>query len=372
MSSCSSEVDVVRTRISTCDDDNGVLYAYEPKAADAYVNQQSVLSDTSYEEQQKTIVDVLSHCQVIQDAIQNLDKKFDAINGKVSKIYRFRTKLIWQNRKPLGYAYKHYTYLLSRKVKLQKAKKKDVPLPASFCCSESYSPTTPVRRPTDDFQSNIVGTYCPSQDSLIENHESYYDDQEARLSQSPTFPVYTQADPPYYTSTDPVQCSPAAPCFGSSGAHSTASVFSAAQASTSVPAAMLDQGKSSPAHNPEMTTYPTLLENESLGHAASSPRVPGIVAAGSSVGTDLCMLKQNFPDDPSTWTVEEVILFLQQADPETLAPLADIFRQHDIDGAALLLLQSEIMIKYMGIKLGTALKVCHYIEKLKVEKGIED
>lgn len=255
---------------------------------------------------------------------------------------------------------------------MQKAKKKDVPLPASFCCSESYSPTTPVRRPTDDFQSNIVGTYCPSQDSLIENHESYYDDQEARLSQSPTFPVYTQADPPYYTSTDPVQCSPAAPCFGSSGAHSTASVFSAAQASTSVPAAMLDQGKSSPAHNPEMTTYPTLLENESLGHAASSPRVPGIVAAGSSVGTDLCMLKQNFPDDPSTWTVEEVILFLQQADPETLAPLADIFRQHDIDGAALLLLQSEIMIKYMGIKLGTALKVCHYIEKLKVEKGIED
>lgn len=61
--------------------------------------QESVVSDTAYnEEQQKTVLDVLTHCQAIQDAIQNLDKKFDVIHGKVSKIHRLRMKSLWQNR----------------------------------------------------------------------------------------------------------------------------------------------------------------------------------------------------------------------------------------------------------------------------------
>ncbi|OBS79938.1 hypothetical protein A6R68_21860, partial [Neotoma lepida] len=37
----------------------------------------------------------------------------------------------------------------------------------------------------------------------------------------------------------------------------------------------------------------------------------------------------------------------------------------EIDGKALLLLKSELMMKYMGLKLGPALKLCYYIEKLK-------
>nr|KAF6360635.1 Scm polycomb group protein like 1 [Myotis myotis] len=302
MSSCSSEVDV----------------------------QQNVQADTSHEEHRKTIVDILSRCQVIQDAIQKLDKKFNIIHKKVAKIYRFRTKLIWQNRKPLGYAYKHYTYLLSRKVKLQK-KTKDVSLPASLSYAASYSPTTPVRRPTYDSQSNIAGTYGSSQDSIMRD----YNTEETRLSQSPKFPpVYTQEDPPYYASNERVQRSPCMSSFGNQGSHSSTNVFSAAQASTSVPAAMLEQ------------------------------------ASGSSVKTDQCVV-QDFPDDPSTWTVDEVILFLQHLNPEIFAPLANTFRHHDIDGSALLLLPSDIMIKYMGIKLGTALKLCHYIEKLKAHKGID-
>ncbi|EPQ14158.1 Sex comb on midleg-like protein 1 [Myotis brandtii] len=355
MSSCSSEVDVVRTRITTCDDDNGILYAYQSKPGYANVNQQNVQADTSNEEHQKTIVDILSHCQVIQDAIQNLDKKFNIIHKKVSKIYRFRTKLIWQNRKPLGYAYKHYTYLLSRKVKLQK-KKKDVSPPASLSYTGSYSPTTPVRRPSYDSQSNIAGTYGSSQDSVMRD----YNIEETRLSQSPKFPpVYTQEDPPYYASNEPVQRSPCMSSFGNQGPHS----------STSVPGAMLEQGKSSLAYNPEMMAYPALLERDCLGHDTSSSCIPGI--ARSSIGTDSCVLKEDFPDDPSIWTVEQVVLFLQHLDPELFAPLANTFRQHDIDGSALLLLPNDIMIKYMGIKLGTALKLSHYIEKLKAQKGIE-
>lgn len=345
MSSCSSEADVIRTRISACDDDNSVLYAYEPNAA---------------------------YLHVIQDAVENLDKKFTAINGKVSKIYRFRAKLIWQNRKPLGYAYKHYTYLLSRKTKLQKTKKKDPPLPSSFSCSESYSPTSPVRRPTDDTQDNTVETYYHSQNSQFQDHESLIDDQELRLSQSPTIPeVYPPSYQPYYTPSDPVQSSCCVPCFTSPEAPRDTNDLSTVQASTSVPAAMLNQGRFSSPPNPEMTAYPTLMEDGTFSHTASSLYNPAGLGASSSVGSHPDMLKQNFSDDPLTWSVEEVILFLKQRDPQTVAPLADLFRQHDIDGKALLLLQSDVMIKYMGLKLGAALKLGYYIEKLKGEKHID-
>lgn len=39
----------------------------------------------------------------------------------------------------------------------------------------------------------------------------------------------------------------------------------------------------------------------------------------------------------------------------------------EIDGKVLLLLKSEVR-KYMGLKLGPALKLCYYIEKLKEGK----
>jgi polycomb protein SCMH1 len=45
------------------------------------------------------------------------------------------------------------------------------------------------------------------------------------------------------------------------------------------------------------------------------------------------------------------------------------FFLQEIDGRALLLLTSETMMKYMGLKLGPALKLCNIIEKLKSMKG---
>lgn len=37
----------------------------------------------------------------------------------------------------------------------------------------------------------------------------------------------------------------------------------------------------------------------------------------------------------------------------------------EIDGDALLLLKSEMMMKYLGLKLGPALKLSYHIDKLK-------
>lgn len=40
----------------------------------------------------------------------------------------------------------------------------------------------------------------------------------------------------------------------------------------------------------------------------------------------------------------------------------------EIDGKALMLLRSDMVMKYMGLKLGPALKLCHHIERLKQGK----
>lgn len=40
------------------------------------------------------------------------------------------------------------------------------------------------------------------------------------------------------------------------------------------------------------------------------------------------MLQRSFSDDPESWSVEEVILFLKQKDPQISGLLADSFREH--------------------------------------------
>uniref|UniRef100_A0A8C2FDI2 SAM domain-containing protein n=1 Tax=Cyprinus carpio TaxID=7962 RepID=A0A8C2FDI2_CYPCA len=71
---------------------------------------------------------------------------------------------------------------------------------------------------------------------------------------------------------------------------------------------------------------------------------------------------------PSSWSIEEVMRFVRDADPTALAPHAELFRKHEIDGKALMLLRSDMVMKYMGLKLGPALKLCHHIERLKQGK----
>lgn len=66
----------------------------------------------------------------------------------------------------------------------------------------------------------------------------------------------------------------------------------------------------------------------------------------------------------SDWTIEEVIHFIAAQDP-SLAVHADLFRKHEIDGKALLLLNSDMMMKYMGLKLGPALKICNLVSRVK-------
>lgn len=58
---------------------------------------------------------------------------------------------------------------------------------------------------------------------------------------------------------------------------------------------------------------------------------------------------------------------LASAGHRFLADLLLCFSQ-EIDGNALLLLKSDMIMKYLGLKLGPALKLCYHIDKLKQTK----
>jgi len=70
--------------------------------------------------------------------------------------------------------------------------------------------------------------------------------------------------------------------------------------------------------------------------------------------------------DPSDWSIEDVINYVKHTDTG-LAPYVEHFRKHEIDGKAFLLLKSELMLKYMGLKLGPVVKLCSLIDRLKAQ-----
>ncbi|XP_034077189.1 polycomb protein SCMH1 isoform X3 [Gymnodraco acuticeps] len=108
-----------------------------------------------------------------------------------------------------------------------------------------------------------------------------------------------------------------------------------------------------------------------LGQMCPPRRVEGRVtkSASSTTGPDhVKQDKEGSGSDTSSWSVDDVMRFVQEADPQTLGPHVELFRKHEIDGRALMLLRSDVIMKYMGLKLGPALKLCHHIEKLKQSK----
>uniref|UniRef100_A0A1A7XG62 Scm-like with four mbt domains 2 n=1 Tax=Iconisemion striatum TaxID=60296 RepID=A0A1A7XG62_9TELE len=67
--------------------------------------------------------------------------------------------------------------------------------------------------------------------------------------------------------------------------------------------------------------------------------------------------------NPLEWSVDEVVQFINSTD---CASLANVFREQDIDGQALLLLTLPTVQECMDLKLGPAIKLCHQIERVKV------
>ncbi|OCT80400.1 sex comb on midleg-like protein 4 isoform X3 [Xenopus laevis] len=109
-----------------------------------------------------------------------------------------------------------------------------------------------------------------------------------------------------------------------------------------------------------------------LRRQASSPTSHGSYMEGNRSASSPVPENQEacrpMSKDPSNWSVEDVVWFVKDADPQALGPHVDLFRKHEIDGNALLLLKSDMVMKYLGLKLGPALKLCYHIDKLKQAK----
>lgn len=60
------------------------------------------------------------------------------------------------------------------------------------------------------------------------------------------------------------------------------------------------------------------------------PSVP--IAASSTTGPELASSERESSriqsKDPSTWSVDDVIRYVKEADPQALAPHAELFRRH--------------------------------------------
>ncbi|NWY74772.1 SCML4 protein, partial [Erithacus rubecula] len=109
-----------------------------------------------------------------------------------------------------------------------------------------------------------------------------------------------------------------------------------------------------------------------LRRQPSSPTRNGAYPEGDSSASSPSPERQDAArpssKNPLTWTVDDVVWFVKDADPQALGPHVELFRKHEIDGNALLLLKSDMIMKYLGLKLGPALKLCYHIDKLKQAK----
>ncbi|NXL89229.1 SCML4 protein, partial [Alectura lathami] len=107
-----------------------------------------------------------------------------------------------------------------------------------------------------------------------------------------------------------------------------------------------------------------------LLHQTSSPTRNGTYPEGNRSASSPSPEDVARPSskNPLTWTVDDVVWFVKDADPHALGPHVELFRKHEIDGNALLLLKSDMIMKYLGLKLGPALKLCYHIDKLKQAK----
>lgn len=66
----------------------------------------------------------------------------------------------------------------------------------------------------------------------------------------------------------------------------------------------------------------------SLRHESKAPVCPFVLPGGYNASPESQESKAPPNKDPSTWSVEDVVWFIRDADPQALGPHADVFRKH--------------------------------------------
>ncbi|XP_008592814.1 PREDICTED: sex comb on midleg-like protein 1, partial [Galeopterus variegatus] len=175
-----------------------------------------------------------------------------------------------------------------------------------------------------DSQSIPEGGFNQSEESQEAEQESLVMEQEQKeqemfFSLSPRRLSADAYQPPVVPDT-PLPGTSLLPSGTSPGAANNNSILPNAPASGAAPAALLTQGESSSVYTHEMKSHSVFLGKK---HTVPSIYCPSGCATSSPVEPDPYV-----SEDPSAWSVDEVILFLQHADPQSLGPLANLCRHH--------------------------------------------
>ncbi|KAK2189447.1 hypothetical protein NP493_106g02044 [Ridgeia piscesae] len=145
-------------------------------------------------------------------------------------------------------------------------------------------------------------------------------------------------------------------------------MFDQLKCETHRPVDPLQRQESRGVENPNKRRWSTESgDNQKLVTSSKVHKLQRRVSEAEASSTTETPRPVKVPTDPSDWSIDEVVWFINETD-RALSAYTEIFRKHEIDGKALLLLNSDMMMKYMGLKLGPALKLCHIIDRLKTRK----
>ncbi|XP_048143029.1 BEN domain-containing protein 2 isoform X1 [Corvus hawaiiensis] len=144
------EHNVMRTREEEYEDSDSIIYEYEPD-----YECESILSEASYTGyQENPLMEILSYCQAMYDAIQKLDKKFDLLHRKVSEMQHTRIKPLLLKPKPVGFKYRSSSHLHPGKIRVQKHMERDLSLHLSSSGQGGHSPVVRVALQNGHVQVN--------------------------------------------------------------------------------------------------------------------------------------------------------------------------------------------------------------------------
>ncbi|XP_010217930.1 PREDICTED: sex comb on midleg-like protein 1 [Tinamus guttatus] len=134
------------------EESDSVIYEYEPDYECG-----SIVSEASYTgDLQKTLMEVLSYCQAMYDAIQKLDKKFDLLHQKVSEMQHTRVKPLLLKPRPVGFAYRSSSHLPQGKIGVPKSMDRESSLHLSSPGQGRHSPVIRVALQKGHVQVNSI------------------------------------------------------------------------------------------------------------------------------------------------------------------------------------------------------------------------
>ncbi|XP_063039006.1 BEN domain-containing protein 2 isoform X2 [Melospiza melodia melodia] len=220
------EHNVMSTREEEYEDSDSVIYEYEPD-----YECESILSEASYTGyQQNPLMEVLSYCQAMYDAIQKLDKKFDLLHRKVSEMQHTRIKPFLLKPKPVGFTYRSSSHLPSGNIRVPKHMERDLSLHRSSSGQGRHSPAVRVALPNGHVQVNSKVKHAPQSFQL--------ESQQPVGRQSPPLPtiVSTHSLHSSYTATNGMPDLSPQSNLAPSIVESTVNIASSPVASPSMPA----------------------------------------------------------------------------------------------------------------------------------------